>query len=247
MSEPFLLDPAHRAYAEGRAKTLRPRGWLIALVFAVGFLGAGSIFVVWLGREWWTFARLKLHGADAVGVVTLLKHYKDTDNDSHRAEYAFEVGSDRYSGGGQIRGATYAALREGGPIHVRYLPSDPTVSRSEGAAWQGSFALGIMTAFMAVWLAIPLALLYGVVTGLSLRARLTRDGTLVRGRILDVKVEYDSDNDLNLTLRYSFQPPLAPAAEGTASAVRNDLKRGAVPRAGAEVLVLCTTHEHLVL
>jgi hypothetical protein len=245
--EPFLLDPKNADFAAGRSRALSYSGSRLLDVSGLCFCAFGSIFIAFVGREWRHYFELRARGKDVVGrVLELEKRYDE--GTSYMMRFAYQPpGQPELSGRVQITQDAYDVHRKGGPVAVRYSPARPEIARPSGAAWHGGWGLLAMTGFLLLWHALPAALMIFGLIEARRRALMAREGVVLPATAVKVSCEYDSDNDLQLKIRFRFQPPDSHAVEDEASALRNDLKKGQVPREGAALRVAYARGKHLLL
>ncbi len=66
---------------------------------------------------------------------------------------------------------------------------------------------------------------------------LEQNGQLIRGILLKIEGQEESDGDYHMEARYQFQSPRGLPLEGRYSALRNDLKKYTLPPAGSLMAV----------
>ncbi|MBQ0803783.1 MAG: DUF3592 domain-containing protein [Sulfitobacter sp.] len=108
--------------------TWHRQGWVFAILVIAG-LGLGAFKV----SAYQTASQFAADGVQVIGEVTHMTDYATTRGKSlsgsktFRMSYTFATPSDPYNNGIQdVSEEFYGAQKDGGPITVWYLPSDPT-------------------------------------------------------------------------------------------------------------------------
>jgi predicted enzyme related to lactoylglutathione lyase len=91
----------------------------------------GLLGVVFLLYNLWSFAdhyRLKEAGATLQAQVTRCSIARRKGGISYNVEYAFDLAGKHYEGAGALSQHTFSRLSIGGPVPVRYVSINPTIS-----------------------------------------------------------------------------------------------------------------------
>lgn len=230
----FFLDPRNREIAEGRAGRL----YAGPDAQAVGLVGIGMFFVLFflvaIGPECLKRAQVALAGVDAVGEARMVGR--------DFVVYSYQTPKGPRAANARMSPAAVAALREKGPIKLRYYARDPLVSLPEGNVWDGPPLPFVWIAGSLLFIVFP----GGVALGLRARARrlrrLARDGVVLKGRLFDV-AQLNGRYGRRLRLRYTFQTPLAGPMDVEILARR----AGRLPSVGDPVYVLYLPDDHILL
>ncbi len=152
--------------------TFATPGWIYAILIVVG-IGIAIPAEVMFEEAW----RLQMGGATVIGQVSRLwldTHSCGHDNmqtcTSYNVAYGFDSGVWRQTQV-EVSREFYSALRESGPIAVRYVVSDPTINEVE-FGWT-LFGAVVFLAFAAA---------FALVGGLFLRRRWQEVGRMVHLR-----------------------------------------------------------------
>lgn len=249
--EPFLLNPKNRDFVQGRGPKAGSFGFGCTTAFCVVFLLFGIPFFGFAAREWYVWARLHHEGAKIQATVVRATHSSDSDGDSYHLEYRFELrgpdGVEVYRQEHQSSQREYNRIKVGGPIGVIYARSNPAISRSVDAPWQGIWPLLGITAFLAVWSAFPFVLLTATMRARRRERLRLGHGQVLPGQIVHVRQITDSDGDESLEIDYVFTMPDGRRHQTTAAAIRNDLRGKALPEVGAPVRILFASAENFEL
>lgn len=254
-AEPFLLNPRNASGGLPHEAAPGPFGQGCLLTFLTIFALFGIPFFGFVGREWYYAWVLTMDGREVVGTVERLTEHEDSEGGAtYRVEFRFEVagsqeGTQEHRGGNQIGASDFRRLQEGGPVTIRYAQGRPWIARSEGAPWQRPLPLLGLTAFLCVWEAVPVGLLYLGIRERRRRRERSEAGVLLPGRVERVKWHTDSDGDGILEIEYSFTAPDGQTLRGKGSETRNDLRTaGRMPEVGDGVRVLyASAKNHVVL
>ena len=235
----FLLNPRNRRALEGdrrpfASETLPP---VFMMLFMVPFVLIGVGFVAYTIYQGYQRVRFANSGVDVRGAVTRLWDHKSYDDSDPTFYVAYEYGLDpsddkTNTGESTIDEGTYTTLKNGDPISVRYLKTDPKRSRIPG---QGQ-SLGGILLFTVFWNLI-VGTMSWILTKMILRQRRLRRGRLVSGEVIGATVKSDSDGDCRFTLHYRFTSPEGRELTASADCIRNDLKGETLPQPGTPLVV----------
>ncbi len=126
----------------------RSGGWIALLLI---FAGIGIGLYNATSRQ--AASLLASDGAEAFGEVTNKTRSKSNKSYSYRVSYSFPTPDDPYTRGLQnVTVEFYDSVEVGGPVSVRYLPGDPTISevdigRTATMGWRGlALTIGLLAA-----------------------------------------------------------------------------------------------------
>jgi predicted enzyme related to lactoylglutathione lyase len=125
-------------------------------------LGAG-IGVAFLLYNLWSFREhylLKHSAATVQGIVARTSVMRRKGGIAYNVDYGFDAAGKHYEGEGQISSSAYLKLRPGGPIAIRYVSSDPTISETSEMSHDN------VSLFLIGFLGIPAGL---IILGVNLR------------------------------------------------------------------------------
>ncbi|MBC8100159.1 MAG: DUF3592 domain-containing protein, partial [Armatimonadetes bacterium] len=192
--------------------------------------------------------RLEREGVTTTGEFVSRATTTDSDsNTNYSVEYAFTMDGVRYTRTESVNEPYYNQAESGGAVQLRYLPSDPTVSAIVGNS--SSDTAGFII-FGVIWAGLLVLIVTGTTLNLRRQERLTRDGKLVLGTVVQFTSKVrGEDQDVWLELTYRFQhTESGETITGTDRWKRNDLKGTALPTPGTAVAVLYTdAKQHMVL
>jgi len=103
------------------------RGLSMSNLFGAGF---GVVFLLYNSFAFHEHYVLKHDGATAPGTVTDSKVVRRKGGISYTVDYVFNLEGHHYAGSGTLTQQTFGSLRIGGPIDVRYVRSNPSVSET---------------------------------------------------------------------------------------------------------------------
>jgi len=89
--------------------------------------------IVFLVFNLWSFRQnylLKHSGVVIQGVVIRTNVVRHRGGMAYNVDYGFDVANKHYDGTGQTTASAYLKLRPGGPIEIRYVSSDPSISET---------------------------------------------------------------------------------------------------------------------
>jgi Protein of unknown function (DUF3592) len=242
-SQPFVLD--HRNQSVALSKRGRPagQGKGAAIFFGLFFTPFVLVGVCVLGAsidktiEWW---QLQQDGIDISAKVMNLEVDEDSDGDTYYATYRFALntteGYRAYAKTKSVGKQIYYTLEKGGSVIVRYLKSNPNISRVGGAETFPSEAL-TFGGFALIWDSIVGVVIWAFVRGFLLDREFATKSQLLSGTLTHASKTLDSDDDLQLKLIYQFRAPDGEIISGNVSSTRNDLKGQPMPAIGTPVVV----------
>jgi hypothetical protein len=205
---PECLAPAPR-WAELTRKARIVRGVLLAvllllpsLLLVTGYSGAATL------RD------LVAHGRSETGRVTAKPTpRRSRSGTTYRIQYVYEINGQVYHGDDQVSEPFYAALAEGSPLKVTYLPTDPQ-THCLGRAEQWLQARNNGTIATAAFVGLTLGSAWAfVVFRLRRELRLARLGQAVVGLVISSGSSRGKGGPTYWT-RYQCASPLGYLAEG---------------------------------
>ncbi len=238
--DPFIFYPKNEKFVRGQTDHVRGYVTVPVLVgLLVGFVIAVALFLGVALPSWERAQDLDANGLKTEGTIDSRRVVIGDESDSHYVTYVFwawETES-HYKREQSVSYRTYRALPRGSEVEIKYLPDDPRTSKLLGDDTEDTGRM--ITLLIAVAAGAILLILF--IIGLEYRARtgeLMRKGRLLRGKVVSCQGRLDSDDDLTVTLRYTFHTPEGRRIEKTARRMANDLKGAALPRPGDPVVVL---------
>ncbi|HLV36607.1 MAG TPA: DUF3592 domain-containing protein [Spirillospora sp.] len=244
----FLLQPANKAFLLGKRRiisTFSGFGLGCGGLFMLPFLAVGIFVLVLAVIEWRNYHLLNTTGVVVQGTYTGRHQVVDDDDGdiTYYADYEYLVNDTIYTGDHSVSRELYNRVEPGMRVDIRYVPSDPAISRIEGT--NGIEEALFFTVFAAFWNLISWAIFAGMIVSFRRDRRLSRLGKLVRGELLNATSRRDSDGDYHVTVEYSFVPPDGgDVIFKKQSAQRNDLKNKPLPAKGSPVMVLYKDRRH---
>jgi hypothetical protein len=146
-----------------RRTALGRAGIALCVVSALMLVG-GVVLALATAREGWRrqaeVRQMRAEGRETKGVVTLMLHGGEHDND-FRLEYRFTVDGRVYGGGADVGKRQWQSLGVGMPVAIRYLPSAPAHNYPSAdppgttGIWLACLAGGIVAAIGA-WLPLKI-------------------------------------------------------------------------------------------
>lgn len=244
---PFLYNTYHRDFLLSRKNHLNTtRGYscflVILAVILVGVLVVSALVVI---PGWRDTQTLEANGVVTLGTVEDHEISESDDSgDTYYLTYSFWVnGTDRYQKEVRVNYTTYSYYPIGGEIEVRYLPANPANSElahddSEHNARRNR-----------VIIAIVVLVVSGIVGVFAMEMRgreqrLAKQGRVLRGEVLECSAHEDSDDDLQVRLRYRFVTPQGREIIKRDNRQANHLKGERLPRPGDPVAVLYVSDKH---
>jgi hypothetical protein len=218
----FYLDETNADFGEGRTDTFKGGKQLGCLfAFFVIFILAGLSIAVITAHQWITTLSLVRSGVISTGIVTELTVDDDSDGDTYYVSYEFLYRDVRHTGRSSVSRELYNSLTIGAPIEVQFLPQAPQTSRLPVRGYISEIMFTVIAVLFNgfSWLAY-----LGYENQRTKMQRLAKNGVLLSGQITDVKRAIDSENDLSLTIHYTFQTPDGTRRTEKATGTRNDLK-----------------------
>lgn len=243
----FLLNPQHRGFLNGsdrKFKDVSKRLFIILMIMILlfGLIGGGMAYSG--ASEISARSQLEQSGVEAHATV-IDTDYTTSTNKGHTTytyymTYEYFVRSansdspTRYTYRQEISGDNYDNLDRGSKLTIRYLPSDPSISRylDDNAGDGASLAV-----IGGLFLAGTLAALYFLLRQRSRNQRLENEGQFITGKITKVssarvKAGYQ------ITVTYSILSPDGVELSRKESLVRNDLNKALLPQEGTPVAVV---------
>jgi len=242
-AQPFVLDERNQGVA--LSKRGKPAGESLGAAIFLGLFFIPFILVgigVVLGSihsaiEW---GQMQQSGVVTFATVTQLKIDEDSEGDTFYASYRFSLsnaqGYHAYSKTKSVGKQLYYTLEKGGPIPIRYLKSDPNISRVGASETLPGEAIAL-GGFALLWNSIIGSIVWAFSYGFWLERQYATKSQLLDGTLTQVTTELDSDSDLQLKLSYQFHSPDGEVLYGNSSRTRNDLKGKAMPTYGTPVVV----------
>jgi hypothetical protein len=242
-SQPFVLDDRNQSVA--LSKRGRPAGPHKGAAIFLGLFFTPFILVgLWVAAasidsaiEWF---QLQQNGIDVAAKVMNLEVDEDSDGDTYYATYRFALntvdGYHAYAKTKSVGKQIYYTLEKGGSVAVRYLKSDPNISRVGGAETFPSEAL-FLGGFALFWNLIIGLVVWGFTHNFFLEREFAQKSRLLDGTLTQVSTHLDSDDDLQVKLTYQFRAPDGEVVYGNISQVNNNLKGKIMPTLGTPVIV----------
>jgi hypothetical protein len=243
-SQPFVLDDRNQGVA--LSKRGRPAGAGTGATIFLGLFFTPFILAgIWVAGacitstiEWW---QLQQNGVDITAKVMNLEITEDSDgDDTYYATYRFALntaeGYHAYAKTKRVNKQIYYTLEKGGSAAVRYLKSDPTISRVGGLETYPSEAI-FFGCFALFWNLIVGAVIWGFTHNLSLDREFATKSQLLDGTLTHASSTLDSDDDLLLKLTYQFRSPKGDIISGNISRVCNDRRGQPMPVIGTPIVV----------
>lgn len=238
VKEPFLFNRANNSFAYGISRTLA-RSWsghILTIMFTVGAV----LFFAYAFDQYSFLTALNARGVQTNATVTNTVRRVSSgksSSTSYYVDFTYYVADTLYSVEQSVGYATYAALRIGETIPVKYLPEAPNRARLSGAYADDN---GIVLMLVAAIVGLVSMLVWSILwLNRTLRqARLARDGQIVIAQVIGSNLSR-SKSTYTLNLRYSFtSPTTGTVLKRKESTVRNDLKPNGAPAVGREVRVV---------
>lgn len=244
-AETFVLNRHNQPLLEGRrgfSLTLHGVSLGCAALFMLPFVIAGLVTLALAGYQWYRVAAFATVSVQTEATITDKLISSGEDGDSRYLVVRYEALAGResafYSGVVAVGSAEYAAATAGDAVRVRYLPHAPQEVQLASVGW-GDLGLPIFLTFFTLFWNGFIGLAFPHTLRRMLRGyRLQRRGTLVQGAVTGFSSRVDSDDDLVVTLNYSFSAPDGRPISGVATGVRNDLKGAPPVAAGTPVTLL---------
>lgn len=138
---------------EGTRQASRDRRVSRLALLTFGLFGAAMVLPLGLSDLLLVQVPLDSHGVAATGRVLRLERQKHS-----AVRFAFVAEGRSIQGRNRMAADSLARLRVGGPVHVEFLRSNPTICRAEGSLEKGSdwsqVVLGALTLLLAGWAAL---------------------------------------------------------------------------------------------
>ncbi len=225
-----------------RGETRRPAslansvlGWGCFIPFISIFLIVGIGMLIYGVVELKRDLDLRRDGMVTTGRQVANRIYEDSEGDSYYLTYSFVVNDQPYQREQSVDWDRYNSFESGAPIEIRYLPNNPSQSRIEGT---GNAAL-FMLPFGGCWTAFVLFFIWGFASQSDKNNRIAQKGTLIEGEIVSIDAREDSDNDYNVTLKYSYiSPKDGRVIHKKTKFVANDQKKDGLPLSGTKLAIL---------
>jgi hypothetical protein len=237
--EPFLLDPANRAFLAGppSRRRLVLQTWL-GLLFRLSLLGVCLVLVGWAVVEWSRWLLLQRdYTIVSAEVVQCRKDDRTDGSPSYLITYRFEAatptGPRTCTREQAVSWKTYARLHPGQRVSVRYSNALPSISSiTADTSFRDGISLGAL-----LWL--PVALFLGSrAWGCYREIRLGQAGQVLEGRLLDCTSQVDPEDNLRLELQYRFTAPTGRVIRDRETSYRRDQKSALLPDPDTPVAVL---------
>lgn len=242
-SQPFVLDDRNQSVALSKRGRPPSQGKGAAIFFGLFFTPFVLVGIFVTGAsidsaiEWW---QLQQNGINIPATVTKLEVDEDSDGDTYYATYRFALntteGYRAYSKTKSVGKQIYYTLEKGGQLAIRYLKSNPNISRVGGTETLPTEALSL-GGFALFWNLIVGAVIWGVTRSFWLDLQFATKSQLLDGTLTQSRTNLDSDDDLWVDLTYQFRSPNGEMISGNISRIRNDLKGNIVPVIGTPVVV----------
>jgi len=115
-------------------------------------LAIGTTFLL-LNSWWFGQAYLLKHSAvTSPATVSRVYTVRHKGSLSYNVDYAFEIAGRRFEGSGDISREMYLTLRPGGPVEIRYVPANPSISEAAETNHSNT------TMFLALLLGFPISI-----------------------------------------------------------------------------------------
>ena len=252
--QPFLLDPANRAYLDGHSdypafftpmSSIGCSRSLLTLIFVV------SVIFIAVGLSPLLIPRIVIqYGITATAHITRMYTTLDSYNDvnGYHVVYSFSTSdrSTQYTGDQAVTSSVYPTLQTGGSLAIRYVPLDPYLN---GLKDMQPPTFDDEIAYIIPWIMFgALGLLTWIILALVNRSWIRQSRLLarampgmqrVRGEVVGCTGRLDSDDDYVIDLIYRYWPSdSASVVMASISKIRNDLKKDSnLPPAGTPLIV----------
>lgn len=242
-AQPFVLDERNQGVA--LSKRGKPAGESLGAtiflgLFFIPFIVVGIGLVLGSIQSAIEWGQMQQSGIVTSATVTQLKIDEDSEGDTFYATYRFSLsnaqGYHAYSKTKSVGKKLYYTLEKGGPLPIRYLKSDPNISRVGASEPLPGEAIGL-GGFALLWNAIIGTIVWFLIHGFWLDRQYATKSQLLDGTLMQATTELDSDSDLQLKISYQFHAPDGEILYGDSSRTRNDLKGKAIPTYGTPVVV----------
>lgn len=221
MAQIFVLNPKYEAVATGEKPYKASKGFFILqTLFQLVWIVVGIGFFVKITiKPWFYSVHLQEHGVvtQATIVDRLTGKCKDDDGDSHTCYYAtyrFEHiepnGEPReYQNRARISAVESQYMVPETKVNIMYDSVKPTRSWfRDDAPTDFTLLNAVFGSFVSIMFAgVPILMLVGTFKTYSFERKLAKHGQLIRGVVHSCKGETDSDDDFDVTLKYSFWSP----------------------------------------
>lgn len=243
----FLLNPKHDRFLNGEERKFKDFGCVTSvllgfmmLIFAVVGIGMAYAGV----NEIITRLRLNQSGVEARAEIINLDFTSSTNKGrttyTYYITYAYFVRTDnpdqpaRYTFRQKVSNDTYNSLSDGSKITVRYLPDSPEISRFVDDTEDDGKLFALIGSLIAGGTLVA--------SSFSLRTRarnrrLEHEGQFIAGKITETN-GMSMKSGYQVTLTYTFISPEGSSLTRKESAIRNDLRKKALPAIGTPVAVV---------
>lgn len=248
MSVLVLINPANQDVVDGRRpyRSSSSALGLLTVLFLLLFPVCGVFFLTTIGGamvtnvvEHW---QLQQSGRP-VNVTIISKRVVEDDEsaDTYKVVYRYVLVNRsgetlNFRREEDVAADVYRRLQPEAQAAARYVPSNPQVARLETTLAGGLLGplagLGFMGLWSVLFCGVPLLIIIGMIRAFQKEQRLQRGGHVVRGETLSCSSYEDSDNDLNIDLRYRFYTPQGRQIEGRERGIFNVLKGKPLPQPG---------------
>lgn len=245
-TQPFVLNLGNAKVVTGEVRYTELGDYAYIFIIIVTLmlaLPANYFLIRTTLHTWEQWGYLEQTGVETRATVVSW-YERSSDNRStyyvtYRFQYVPPDGDPRWqTGESLIDAASYRRLEQGMRIAVYYVPTNPTISRvaSEMHSPMNN-TVGVVLLLVFTNGAALFALIMGTMCWRRDR-HLARNGRRLVGELQGCKGDLDSDNDLRVTVEYTFQSPTSKVIHDQSSAYRNDLQGQPLPEAGTPVWVL---------
>ena len=194
---------------------------LALTVIALGMLAGGLILGVKLSNDFarrnQTASLLKEQGADTTATIIRLWRGSDKDRTRH-VSYQYQIQGGVYHGSAQPPRSIWEGLTEGSTLRIRYLPSNPLVSRP--VDWEPQQPPAWLPLFVPACFAVYTVIIFVM---LKKQRSLLEDGRAAPGIVHRVARTKDGKR-----VRYDFLMPGGLREKGSGSARLERVEPGSV-------------------
>lgn len=232
----FLLNPSsNRKFVAGESSRIGNVrfGYIVVAILLIIAVGVGYLGINDLIRT----NHAEQSGTATEAIVT--DGYSSTSNrggTSYYIDYEFKIDGQVYKKHVGIGSDLYNRLLIGDPVHIKYLPSDPSVSVLSGTD-KDDTDRNSSIAMLAI--VLPTCL---IISGLILlndrKNRKLSRGQLLPGTITAVRGRNGSRGSYLVSIDYRFTNPFGQEITKSQTGNRPDLRRAGLPAAGTPITVL---------
>lgn len=234
----FLVNPRNEAFAHGQADKPAPEPAVgCMLLFLVPFVLAGVLITGWTVVQWRDWVVLTNSGANTTGYFTDFSSSEGDDSTTYHASYRYVVDDYEYIHKEQISYDVYRRGEVGGSTQVLYFTGDPNIATLDLSG--GNRLRVFLSIFMLCWDGFIGLLFLGNIHSIMTNNQLAKTGRVTFGQIVALRSHYDSDNDLQIEVDYTFNSPTSgKLIQAKHKFQDNSRKNQPLPKSGAAVAVL---------